>query len=196
MKSVTLWDWTAFRSQVSVENEACSSVAIHYSDVIMGAKASQITSITFVFSTAYSEADKRKHQSSASLTFVRGIHRWPMNSLHKWPVTRKMFPFDYVIMTGLLSLGHMSKSSHFNSFEDQVPDFQMSCSDLISRIGYQDNVPSNYQRATYYTKWMLGTSTFAHVYDLRLAMCYASLYHIILLWLSSVSVINYSAITH
>ena len=40
----------------------------------------------------------RKHQSSASLAFVRGIHRRPVNSPHKGPVTRKMFPFDDVIM--------------------------------------------------------------------------------------------------
>ena len=40
----------------------------------------------------------RKHQSSASLAFVRGIHRGPVNSPHKWPVTRKMFPLDDVIM--------------------------------------------------------------------------------------------------
>ena len=44
-------------------------------------------------------ADQRKHQSSASLAFVRGIHRWPVNSSHKGPVTRKMFPFDDVIMS-------------------------------------------------------------------------------------------------
>ena len=42
--------------------------------------------------------DPTPHQSSASLAFVRGIHRWPVNSPHKWPVTRKMFPFDDVIM--------------------------------------------------------------------------------------------------
>ena len=41
---------------------------------------------------------RRKHQSSASLAFVWGIHRWPVNSPHKWPVTRKRFPFDDVIM--------------------------------------------------------------------------------------------------
>ena len=64
----------------------------------MGLIASQITSLTIVYSTVYSDADHRKHQSSASLAFVRGIHRWPVNSLHKWPVTRKMFPFDDVIM--------------------------------------------------------------------------------------------------
>ena len=64
----------------------------------MGAMASQITSLTIVYSTVYSDADQRKHQSSASLAFVRGIHRRPVNSPHKWPVTRKMFPFHDVIM--------------------------------------------------------------------------------------------------
>ena len=59
---------------------------------------SQITNITIVYSTVYSVADQRKHQSSASLAFVRGIHRWPVNSPHKGPVTQKMFPFDGVIM--------------------------------------------------------------------------------------------------
>ena len=46
-----------------------------------------------------SGADQRKHQSSGSLAFVRGIHRCPVNSPHKGPVTRKMFPFDAVIMS-------------------------------------------------------------------------------------------------
>ena len=71
---------------------------IHYNDVIMGAIASQITSLTIVFSIFYIDADQRKHQSSASLAFVRGIHRRPVNSPHKWPVMWKMFPFDDVIM--------------------------------------------------------------------------------------------------
>ena len=60
--------------------------------------ASQITSLTIVYSTVYLGADQRKHQSSASLAFVLRIHRSPVNSPHKWPVTRKMFPFDDVIM--------------------------------------------------------------------------------------------------
>ena len=64
----------------------------------MGAVASQITSLMVVYSTVDSDADQRKHQSSASLAFVRGIHRGPVNFPHKWPVTRKMFPFDDVIM--------------------------------------------------------------------------------------------------
>ena len=70
----------------------------HYCDVIMGPMASQITSLTIVHSAVYAGADQRKHQSSASLAFVRGIHRGPVNSPHKWSVTRKMFPFNDVIM--------------------------------------------------------------------------------------------------
>ena len=63
----------------------------HYNDVIMGAMASQITSRSIVYWTVYSGTDQRTHQSSASLVFVRVIHRWPVNSPPKSPVTRKMF---------------------------------------------------------------------------------------------------------
>ena len=75
-----------------------SAMPLHYNDVIMGTIASQVTSLTVVYSTVYSDADQRKHQSSASLAFVRWIRRGPVNSPHKWPVTRKMFQFDDVIM--------------------------------------------------------------------------------------------------
>ena len=67
----------------------------------MGVMASQITSLTNVYSTVYSGADQRKYQRSASLAFVWGINREPVNSPHKWPVTRKMIPFDDVIMSTL-----------------------------------------------------------------------------------------------
>ena len=66
--------------------------------VIMSATSSQITSLTIVYSTVYSGADQRKHQSSTSLSLVRRIQWWPVNSPHKGPVTHKMFPFDDVIM--------------------------------------------------------------------------------------------------
>ena len=72
-------------------------------DVIMGTMASQITSLTIVYSTVYWGADQRKHQSSASLAFVQGIHRWLVNSPHTWPVTWKMFPFDNVIIFSPIS---------------------------------------------------------------------------------------------
>ena len=64
----------------------------------MGAITSQITSLTIVFSTVYLDTDQRKHQSSASLAFVRRIHRKPVNSPHKWPVTPKIFTFVDVII--------------------------------------------------------------------------------------------------
>ena len=70
----------------------------HHNHVIMSAMASQITSITTVYSSVYWGADQRKHPSSAFLVFVRGIHRWPVNSQHKGPVTWKKFPFGDVIM--------------------------------------------------------------------------------------------------
>ena len=64
----------------------------------MGAMASKITSVSIVSSTVYWGADQRKHQSSGSLVFVRRIHHPPVGSPHKGSVTRKMFPFDDVIM--------------------------------------------------------------------------------------------------
>ena len=79
------------------------TVILHYRDVIMSAMASQITSLTIVCSTVYSVADQRKHRSSASLAFMRGIHRWPVNTPHKGPVTRKMVTFDDVIMHAFAS---------------------------------------------------------------------------------------------
>ena len=71
----------------------------------MGAKASQITGVSTVYSTVCSDADQRKHQSSALLAFVKGIHRSPVNSPHKGPVTGKRFPFDDVIMMVLKAIG-------------------------------------------------------------------------------------------
>ena len=68
----------------------------------MSALASQITSLAVVCWTIYSGAGQRKHQSSASLAFVMGINRWPVNSPHKGLVTRKMSPFDDVIMYTLI----------------------------------------------------------------------------------------------
>ena len=78
----------------------------HYSDVIIRAIASETTDVSNVYSTVCSGADERKHQSSASLAFVRGIHRWPLNSPHSGPVTRKMSPFNVnVIMMYVFIIG-------------------------------------------------------------------------------------------
>ena len=97
---------STFLLQITSNVELWYFFVVHYDDVIMGAMASQITSLTIVDSTVYHGADQSKHQSSASLAFVWGIHRGPVNSPHKWPVTRKMFPFDDVIMYTEQAVGH------------------------------------------------------------------------------------------
>ena len=85
----------------------------------MGVIASHNTSLTIVYSNVYSGADQRKHQSSGPLAFVRGIHRWPGNIPHKWPVTRKMFPLDDVIMDNrclimsLITLAWIDRAQHY-----------------------------------------------------------------------------------
>ena len=79
----------------------------------MGTMASQITSLTIVYWTVYSSANQRKHKSSASLAFVRGIHRWPVNSPHKGPVMRKMLLFDDVIMTWINTSRPNQNGRHF-----------------------------------------------------------------------------------
>ena len=67
-------------------NEKPTRRILHYNDVIMSAKASQITSLTIVHSTVYSGTDQRKHQRPASRSLLS-----PVNSAHKGPVTRKRF---------------------------------------------------------------------------------------------------------
>ena len=84
---------------------------------------SQITSLTVV----YSGADQRKHLSYASLAFVKGIHRWLLNSPLKGPVKRKMFPFyDFMGHVNLAAIiGMIIQMSYVlsqrKSFEDQAP---------------------------------------------------------------------------
>ena len=114
----------SLHSQVTATLWGIGDVEIpHYNDVIMSMTASQITSFTIVYSTVYSGVDQREHHSSVSLAFVRGIHRWPVNSPHKWPVTRKMFPYDDVIMI-------------------YGPYVQMICSNLIIWQGTRIMIPA------------------------------------------------------
>ena len=74
---------------------------LYYSDDIVSTMASQITGLPIVCSTISSGTDHRICQRSASLAFMRGIHRWLVDSPHKRPITRKIFPFDDVIVNGL-----------------------------------------------------------------------------------------------
>ena len=90
--------WTGyFEVFIKCHSLCLLKIGDNYDDVIMSALASQITSRTIVYSTVYSGADQRKHQSTASLAFVWGIQRW-LGTPHKGPATQKMFPFDDVIM--------------------------------------------------------------------------------------------------
>ena len=86
----------------------CGILRAHYNDVIMDAMTSQIA--------VYSGTGQRKHQTSASLAFVRGIHRWPVNSPHKWPVTRKIFHV-MLWLTGGVYVMPYEISQHFNRRE-------------------------------------------------------------------------------
>ena len=115
LRAVTMWSSSSFTKTVlkvcSGRPKSTDSIrqhrlklqsdkfrGTHYTDVIMITMASQITSLTVVYSTVYSDADQRKHQSSASLRLCVGNSPGPVNSPHKGPVTRKMVPFDDVIM--------------------------------------------------------------------------------------------------
>ena len=102
-------EWLRFRIRIKIYYKTIPSLEsygtpkghlrfVHCSDVIMNTIASQITGASIVYSIVCSGEDQMKHQTSASLAFVRGIHRWQVNSSHKGPITRKMFPFDDVIM--------------------------------------------------------------------------------------------------
>ena len=129
----------------------------HYRDGIMSAMASQITGVSMVCSTICSGVDQRKHQSSASLAFVRVIHRSPVNSPHKGLVTRKMFPFHDVIMLLLLTnvsvvlqwilwIAVYYQAVNYKSMTNMSPCF--SCLRLVCLYGnlqkFDDNISSAY----------------------------------------------------
>ena len=116
------WAWC------DAQHHSVAMIMMHYDDVIIGAIASQITSLTIVYSTVYSGADQSKHQSSASLAFVWGIHRGSVNSPHKWPVTRKMFPF----VLNIFYLPHFGYS--YNNYHRPLSWGVQQC----AHIGYDD----------------------------------------------------------
>ena len=69
----------------------CRSIYVWLWTVNISLWPHQMETFSALLLTVCSDADQRKHQSSASLAFVRGIHRLPVDSLHKGPVTRKCF---------------------------------------------------------------------------------------------------------
>ena len=77
--------------------------------ILSTAPASRLLTETFV------QAQMKKNQSSVSLAFVRWIHRWTVNSPHKGPVTRKVFPFDNVIMRQFRAFMFTDVNPHFTA---------------------------------------------------------------------------------
>ena len=138
-----IWYIPIFQSDLSEKGQSW-----HYNGVILGAIASQITSLTIVHSTVYSDADQRRHQSSASVAFVRGIQQGPVNSPHKWPVTRKMFPFDDVLMiiAHTIPVGphdHRSVSNH-RCLQCLLNGIFKSIIKKISTVCYTDTVSEKF----------------------------------------------------
>ena len=128
----------------------------------MGAMAPQITSVSIVYSFVCSSAGQRKHQNSASLAFVRGIHRWPVNSPHKGPVTRKMFPLDDVIVTDAKVSSKTSNkfrrsiASIFDYVEIAFAAFKHTDSDLRQRITSFSFLTAGTMRRQF--PWLRGTT--------------------------------------
>ena len=101
----------------------------------MSAMASQITGLSIARSTVGSGADQIKHQNCASLAFVQGIHRLPVNSPHKRPETRKMFPFDDGIMMSLTTYICIKAMLFYKATEMKHFSYQLTISDI-----YRNNV--------------------------------------------------------
>ena len=106
---------------------------MHHDDVIMTMLAFQITSLTVVYSIVYSGVNQRKHQSSASLAFVREIHRGPVNFPHKWPVTRKMF--DVIMRSNFCLVGYD------RAIQDRLVDIHMRFSQTLG-MGLPGRLPT------------------------------------------------------
>ena len=116
-KALHCWSFRNARNG-GFSSQRDSNMENHYSDIIMSAVVSQITGVSVVYSTVCSGADQRKHQSSSSLAFVRGIHWWPVNSPHKGPATRKNF---YFMTSSCVSTPRHSYAVAIHDHPRQIP---------------------------------------------------------------------------
>ena len=129
----------------------------HYSDVIMGTIASQIASVSIDYLSVSTGTDQRKHQSSASLAFVRGIHR------HKWSVTRKCF--HLMTSSKLLNIRQFQKTPSNNQLDGEKMmeilwwwDDQWNKTVLVSFVKMYKTcalTSYNFRVAVYCIWWML-----------------------------------------
>ena len=90
--------------------------APHYSDVIMSAMACQITGALIAYSTGLFRCRLKKTSKLRVTGLMRGIHRWPVNSMHRRPVTRNIFPFDDVIV----KIGNIDVGGECSSMKCEV----------------------------------------------------------------------------
>ena len=102
----------------------------------MSTMAAQITGVSLVYSAICSVADQWKYQSSTSLAFMRGIHRSPVDSPHKGPVTRKMFPFDDIIMIPSWNLCAYSVYSRLH-FQIRVTNYFLCPTSVDLQIAFE-----------------------------------------------------------
>ena len=117
----------------------------------MSAIESQISSLTVVYSTVYSSADQRKHQSSAPLAFVWGIHQWPVNSPHKGAVTQKKF--------------HLMTSSWSHSTAGLCPSPTVvifACKPIWTAIHYASNTRADSRLAPSHWETSLPSNAVSH----------------------------------
>ena len=101
----------------------------HYNDVIMSAVEPEITGVSIVCSTVCSGAHQRKH-----LAFVRGIHRWLVDSPHKGSVTRKCFH----LMTSLCK-DALVPVQHLNIAYPK--HWGLVCQKQVSKAGTSNYIP-------------------------------------------------------
>ena len=104
-------DWR-FARLLLPRSSNCAADPSHYNDVILSVMASQVTSLTIVYSGVYSGADQIKPQSFASLAFARG--EFPAHRANKV----EMFPFDDVVMCGE---NHHHQWKHLVCMNEEVP---------------------------------------------------------------------------
>ena len=119
----------------------------------MIAMTSQITGISIICLAVCWGADQRKHQSSASLAFVRGIQRWSVDSPYKGPVTWKMSPFDDVIMAFFKKIPSSARflSPRFSCFRD---NFFLTHCVLGAHISINKSIRSSFIQVTVWHKFV------------------------------------------
>ena len=108
----------------------------------------------------YSDADQRKYQSSASLAFMRGIHRGPVNSWFKWPVTRKMFPFrQWRLRNSVVEVSHAANRNNAANFTKNSPPVDPhghTWSFVWQMLFFADTHVNNNQWVPHHTKYSRG----------------------------------------